>query len=132
MTMREDNFKLLIKFIGLLFVLFFIGYYSFSDLKLNYDRHLKNYDAEIEKYLKDNDLEYIEKRTPSNLDWENSPFEKPPMISIQPISINGKSYSSTKYQIIIASRNKKRYHIWVRIKTEFFSNPALTFAEKEE
>ncbi|TAH19906.1 MAG: hypothetical protein EAZ08_07540 [Cytophagales bacterium] len=130
LIIRRDNVNVLRDFLAALFVLFLVGYCSFSDVRVIYERSFKDYDKEIKKYLKDNDLTYIEtKKNIGYADWRDSPFDKPPIIDVQ-VQINDQSYSKTKYKIVIASRNGKKYKVWVKIISRFYSDIEIVFAER--
>lgn len=94
-----------------------------------YIRHLKSYSAEIESYLKEQKLNFKSERKPNSSDWDNAPFEKPPLISIglgPVITIGGMhvSMQDEKFLVIDTLENTR---IWLKIETTVFSKPKLTF-----
>lgn len=102
-----------------IFVLLFI-----ANFKLVYRRFLKSYKPEIEKYLKEHNLNLGTTYAPDNNDWEASPFKKPPSFSFGFYNIVGLSWNDQKYRIIETNKGKR---IWLEIDTTFFHKPKLTF-----
>lgn len=102
-----------------------------GQLRLIYRRYLKSYKEEIGSYLNSKGLTLNVAYTPTDYDWKNSPFEKPPLfrISFAIVTINGTlvTWTDTKYLVINTIQNR---NIWLEIETTYFCKPKLTFKSR--
>lgn len=98
---------------------------------LFYNRHVRDYQNEIELFLKENSMIFSKKINPQLTDWKRRPFEKPSAISfsVGHVSIGGfwMNLSNNKYYIIQTISNT---NVWLEINTTLFFKPYLTFKKE--
>lgn len=121
---------LTVVFVG--FCVLFIAWITYHQLRIWRYRYFYSYGSEISEFLRKNELTLIESRYPSNLDWKDGCFTKPPSIrvSFSIIRINGISVTWTdKKYLIIDTRNSngKGIKLWLEVETTYFQKPILTF-----
>jgi hypothetical protein len=110
---------------GIVFIaLMWVGF------RLQYLRHFKSYIEEIKLHLEKRNLSFKTKRKPKRTDWIDSPFDEPPFIEINFITlrIGGIIMSAydCKYYVIETSEGKS---IWLKIETTFLKKPKLIFRD---
>ncbi len=119
---------------GIALAVFVIGWFFYQQIRLNYNRNWRSYEKEIRKYLETDKLEYMSHDRPTDEEWQDSPFEKPPRIkfSLVMFQVNGvnSSFSHEKYRLIKAKDSKgKLREIWLEIHTAYFFSPQLNFKD---
>lgn len=99
-----------------------------SQFILVYRRYFKSYNEEIISFLTSKNLCYDSSYNPSKLDWQKSPFQKPPdfKVGFSFIRINGVNidWSKEKYKIIETIEGQM---FWLEIETTYFKKPILNF-----
>lgn len=119
--------ELTLAFVAIVFIIAL----TVGQLRLIYRRYLKSYKEEIGSYLNSRGLTLDVAYTPTDYDWKNSPFEKPPLfrISFAIVTINGTlvTWTDTKYLVINTTQNR---NIWLEIETTYFCKPKLTFKSR--
>ena len=112
----------------IIIILVIIIIFSRSSILLLIRRHFKTYDEQILEFLKANGLNQTGRHKPTKADWQNAPFDKPPIISFSFIQIQflGMHITSkdTRYEIIETNENK---HVWIEINTRIFYPAKLNF-----
>lgn len=119
--------------IGITFICLAIVYLIYQQARLIYNRYIRTYEPEIQKYLAAKDFEFIETVIPNDNDWRKSPFTKPPDFgfSLLIIRLNGVNITWTRkhYLIITGHRKGKIREFWLEKKTTYFQKPVLSFRE---
>lgn len=113
-------------FIGIL------GVISYFQILIIRDRNFRSFEKEILNYLSQHSLDLIEIRIPTEIDWEDRCFDKPPMIqvSLVTVRIGGMmvNWSDKQYKVIEATDHQGRLvRVWLEVITTYFHKPILTF-----
>lgn len=119
--------------VGYIFSGFCIAFLIYQQARLIYNRYLRTYKNEINKFLDNKGFQYKETEYPKEKDWSKSPFSKPPRLNVGfvLIKINGMfvTWTSKDYLIVHGQKKDKIQEFWLEISTTYFRRPALTFLE---
>ena len=115
----------------LIFAGVFIAFFTYQQLRLINNRYIRSYKAEIDDYLKDKGLKFLDSSIPTIKDWSKSPFSKPSNFEVKFIllKLNGTFITWTKknYLLIKAKKNETVNEFWLEIVTTYFKNSKMTF-----
>jgi hypothetical protein len=100
---------------------------------LFYHRKFNKFSNEIDTFLRSKKLTFLRKVNPNNADWDNSPFNKPPVfrVSLGHVSFGGywTSLTDTDYFIIETKENRR---VWMEVQTTFLFKPVVNFKMEEQ
>ncbi|VBB47266.1 hypothetical protein TRIP_D420129 [uncultured Paludibacter sp.] len=122
-----------LQILGVLLLISVFIFLIYHQIRLIYYRHLYTYKKEIRQYLNSKGFKYVNTFYPRNEDWQKSPFNKPPIISVSFIVITPRNFTKTEYLIIIGKTiNEKYREFWLEITTTYFSKPILVFRQGQK
>lgn len=122
-----DIFLLLFFCSGLILIIG-LGFY------LMFWQEIYDYQKEINRYLRFRKLHFLKKWKPSDIDWKESPFDKPSnwSVGILTFSILGMRTSGSKLNGYWIIETKDGRRIWLEVKTAFGQKPILEFRKEKD
>lgn len=116
--------------ISLVVLIVLFAFLIYQIFRLVYNRYFRNYTKEINAFLIEKEMEFVEKWKPLDSEWEKSPFEKPAnfKLSFVRLRVTGVNIEESRddYMIIRAKKGEDLIEFWLEINTTILRKPQLT------
>jgi len=122
---------LIFSFIVFGLVILFLIY---AEFRLFYFRYLKEYDADIYRFLKNKELIFIEKKYPDGDDWKRNPFSGEPDLPFSKsttriFGFTTKNHARGGHVIFYGKKGYDLREFWMIVETKFLHAPYIRFKE---